>query len=101
MDIFSSKLTASSTSSPLQLDGVVCVVDCVNIEKYLSSADICDDVRRQIAYADRILINKVDLVSEEKVRYYYPYSPILSICMYSMKWSEVGRSSGDYSELYQ
>ncbi|GMH62771.1 hypothetical protein TrLO_g1049 [Triparma laevis f. longispina] len=44
------------------LDGIICCVDSKNILKQLHSADIKDTVKGQIMYADRILINKVDLL---------------------------------------
>jgi G3E family GTPase len=52
----------------LRLDGVVCVVDCVHIGQYLSTPDIADDVKTQICYADRILLNKADLINDEQVK---------------------------------
>jgi len=51
----------------LYLDGVVCVVDSLNIRSYLEDGSISEDVRAQIAYADRVLLNKSDLVSPEDV----------------------------------
>jgi G3E family GTPase len=51
--------------SSLKLDGVVCVVDCVNIEGYLNSETTRLDVSQQICYADRLLLNKSDLVIDE------------------------------------
>lgn len=54
--------------SSLKLDGVVCVVDSLNIQEYFVTSDISNDVRMQISYADRILLNKSDLVTIDKVR---------------------------------
>lgn len=51
----------------LRLDGVVCVVDSVNILNYLHTNELVHDVCMQIAYADRILVNKKDLVSQPQV----------------------------------
>ena len=48
--------------SNLKLDGVVAVIDCRNLGKYLRTDTTAADVRMQIAYADRILLNKTDLV---------------------------------------
>ena len=48
--------------SSLKLDGVVCVVDSANINSYLRTDDISNDVRMQICYADRVLLNKWDLL---------------------------------------
>ena len=59
--------TDDTLDNRLRLDGVVCVVDSLNIPKYLSQDDISDDVKTQICYADRILLNKADLVTAEQV----------------------------------
>jgi G3E family GTPase len=78
--------TDEELNSALQLDGVVCVVDCLNIETYLSSEDISSDVRLQLSYADRILLNKTDLVTEDKVGYnnlYYTVNNFIFIFMKS------------------
>lgn len=50
----------------IKLDGVVTVVDCVNILSYLQNETTRNDVIAQIAYADRILLNKQDLITSEK-----------------------------------
>jgi G3E family GTPase len=55
------------STTRLQLDGVVTVVDCVNILSYLSSPLTSEDVKLQIAFADRILLNKIDIVDSAKV----------------------------------
>ena len=60
----------SSLDSSLLLDGVVCVVDSYNILSYIHDpvhSNISDDVKMQISYADRILLNKSDLITKEKV----------------------------------
>jgi len=59
--------TDDTLDNRLRLDGVVCVVDSLNIPKYLSQDDISDDVKTQICYADRILLNKADLVTAEQM----------------------------------
>lgn len=51
----------------LYLDGVVCVVDSLNIRSYLEDGSISEDVKAQIAYSDRILLNKSDLISTQDV----------------------------------
>jgi G3E family GTPase len=57
--------------SSIQLDGIVCVVDCLNFSDILR---VDHDLghfeigRRQVAIADRILVNKTDLVGEDGVR---------------------------------
>lgn len=61
--------TDDGLDSCLKLDGVVCVVDSLNIEKYLETDDIATDVQLQVCYADRIILNKSDLVPDNRVRY--------------------------------
>lgn len=52
----------------MKLDGIICIVDGSNIEKYLQSSDTEYDVKMQICYADRILLNKCDLISLEHAK---------------------------------
>ena len=47
--------------SRLQLDGIVTLVDAKNITRQLSTTE---EAAQQVAYADRILLNKVDLVAD-------------------------------------
>lgn len=47
----------------LFLSGVVTVVDSVNIGRYLQDKDVQREAARQILIADKILLNKCDLVS--------------------------------------
>jgi G3E family GTPase len=47
--------------SSLKLDGVVCVVDSLNIQSYLQTEDIANDVRMQLSYAGNHLILKLIL----------------------------------------
>ena len=63
--VITSLWTDDGLETTLKLDGVVCVVDSVNIASYLTTPDIANDVRMQISYADRILMNKSDLVDAE------------------------------------
>lgn len=62
--VITSFWTDEDLDSSLKIDGVVCVVDCVNILSYLSTIDISNDVKLQICYADRIILNKCDLISD-------------------------------------
>jgi G3E family GTPase len=50
--------------STLKLDGVVCVVDSMNVLSYLEKDDLEHDVKMQICYADRILLNKSETLTE-------------------------------------
>ena len=60
-------LTLQALESSLRLDGVITVVDSVNVTKYLANSETSHDVRMQLAFADRILLNKSDLMTPEKV----------------------------------
>jgi G3E family GTPase len=51
--------------SSIELDGVVAVVDAVNFPSIISSGHILEHAdigRRQVAVADRVIVNKLDLV---------------------------------------
>ena len=45
--------------SSLKLDGVVCVVDGVNLQSYLTTPDIANDVRMQIGYAGMVVMQVI------------------------------------------
>jgi G3E family GTPase len=46
--------------SRLRLDGIICMVDCNNILHQLNDTE---EASKQIAYSDRIILNKIDLIS--------------------------------------
>eukprot|EP00940_MAST-03C_sp_MAST-3C-sp2_P001497 g1497.t1 len=54
-------------ASGVFLDGVLTVVDAKHIHKHLNEKD-GKEAHNQIAYADRVLVNKVDLVSKEELK---------------------------------
>ncbi|KAK6117021.1 hypothetical protein DH2020_049265 [Rehmannia glutinosa] len=57
-------------SRHVKLDGVVTLVDSVNAIKHLNEVKprfVVNEAVEQIAYADRIILNKIDLVSEAEV----------------------------------
>ncbi|KAL8054052.1 hypothetical protein ABFX02_05G112800 [Erythranthe guttata] len=57
-------------SRHVKLDGVVTLVDSVNVTKHLDEVKprfVVNEAVEQIAYADRIILNKIDLVSEADV----------------------------------
>lgn len=61
----------SELCSSVYLDGIVAVVDCANFAHIIKEDHMLDhgDIgRRQVAVADRILINKTDLVDPESVK---------------------------------
>jgi G3E family GTPase len=49
----------------LKLDGVVTLVDCLNIWKHLEEVEV---MWEQIAFSNVILLNKIDLVSAEELK---------------------------------
>jgi len=60
----------SELESRLVLDGIVTLVDCKNAPRHLASGDSsasASECARQIALADRLIMNKRDLVSEEEL----------------------------------
>ena len=65
--VISTFWTDDELGSVLKLDGVVCVVDSVNVLSYMNAADTANDVKMQICYADRVLLNKSDLLAPEKM----------------------------------
>jgi len=65
--VISTFWTDEALGSVLKLDGVVCVVDSVNLDSYLRVSETANDVKMQICYADRILLNKADLLSAEQM----------------------------------
>ena len=47
-----------------QLDGIITLIDAKHVVQHLD--DETDEVLAQVAFADRMIINKIDLVSEEE-----------------------------------
>ena len=72
--VISSLWSDDAIDSCLQLDGVVCVVDSVNIRSYLQTVDIENDVTMQIAYAGVFLVTHI---------IYFHFRLILIISIYT------------------
>jgi G3E family GTPase len=53
--------------SEIYLDGIVTVVDAKYIDTYLTQEQM-NEATKQIALADRVIVNKVDLVTTDKVQ---------------------------------
>lgn len=56
----------SAVDGVLYLSGIVTVVDAVNIRRYLADPDVSAEAARQILMADRIILNKCDVATEEQ-----------------------------------
>jgi len=54
------------------LDGIICLVDAKHVHNHLNDktgddvSEVVSEATQQVAFADRILLNKVDLVEEEE-----------------------------------
>lgn len=57
--------------SELYLDGIVTVIDAKYISKYLKldKKNEINEATKQIALADRLVLNKTDLVDQEELTY--------------------------------
>ncbi|RDY09026.1 COBW domain-containing protein 2 [Mucuna pruriens] len=57
-------------SQHVKLDGVVTLVDCKHAMKHLNEVKprfVVNEAMEQVAYADRIILNKIDLVTESEL----------------------------------
>lgn len=52
----------------LYLSGILTLVDAKNICKYLADAEVAETAARQILVADRVVLNKCDIATEEEQR---------------------------------
>ena len=64
--------TTTHIGQHIRLDGVVTMVDVKNVERHLNDKEgtakgAVNEALQQIAYADRIVLNKTDLVSHHLV----------------------------------
>jgi len=56
-------------SDHYKIDSLVCLADCKHIEQHLNEVKPEGNVNealQQVAFADKILLNKLDLVTEEE-----------------------------------
>jgi G3E family GTPase len=72
--------------SRLKLDGIICMIDCKHIVHQISDTE---EASKQIAYSDRIILNKIDLLDvddeegesiqniETEIRKIHPIVPIV------------------------
>ncbi|GAB4819489.1 hypothetical protein N2152v2_006535 [Parachlorella kessleri] len=58
-------------SANFRLDSIICLVDAQHISKHLEDAShgVVHEAVNQIAFADVILLNKIDLVTEEQLQH--------------------------------
>lgn len=71
MPIIGTFFTEESISDKVRLDGVVTVVDANNVLRHLhrqSSEEPTSEVVEQVAYADKLIINKIDLVNQDTLK---------------------------------
>ncbi|KAJ2617200.1 COBW domain-containing protein 1 [Coemansia sp. RSA 1365] len=57
--------------SSIRLDGIVAMVDAKNIERQLTEKPVegetMNEAQKQVAFADRVIVNKTDLVDDERI----------------------------------
>ena len=76
--------------SIFRLDGIVTLVDAKHIERHLNAKKpkgVVNEASAQVAFADRLLLNKTDLVKprelervEARLRGLNKYAPIVRCC---------------------
>ena len=62
--------TDDDLEAGVQLDSIVTVVDAINIDKQLNDRrpeGVVNEAQVQVAYADVVILNKMDLAGEEAV----------------------------------
>ncbi len=64
--LIASLWTDDDMDSIIKLDGIVTVVDSLNIKSYFENPATKVDSKLQVAYADRILLNKIDLIKTDE-----------------------------------
>ncbi len=95
-------LLDSSLVSKYKLDGVLTVVDAVHAAKQL---DTRHEARRQVGFADRIFISKIDIVDKiavdllsDRVRHINPAAPQSRVHLGNVRIDEVFNVGGFHEE---
>lgn len=61
--------TNPKISEHYRIDSIICLADCKHITQHLDEVkpeNAVNEAQQQVAFADKILLNKIDLVSEEE-----------------------------------
>ncbi|CEG47175.1 Cobalamin synthesis protein [Plasmopara halstedii] len=87
----------SELESRIFLDGIVTLVDSPRLDFYLKHPDTLREAVAQLAYADRILLNKSDLLSDMKQRASIQRQVKQINGMASVSWTE--RSRVDLADI--
>jgi G3E family GTPase len=61
--------TNSKISENYYIDSIICVADCKHLERHLDDVKpdgSANEAQQQVAFSDKILLNKIDLVTEEE-----------------------------------
>jgi len=61
--------TNPKISENYRIDSIICLADCKHIELHLDEVKpdgACNEAQQQVAFADKILLNKIDLITEQE-----------------------------------
>ncbi|TDH71434.1 hypothetical protein CCR75_008254 [Bremia lactucae] len=75
----------------IYLDGIVTLVDSPRLDFHLKHADTQRETAAQLAYADRILLNKVDLIPDDEQRAVIVRKVTEINGLATIKWTEKSR----------
>jgi G3E family GTPase len=77
--------------SKIYLDGIITIVDAKQILSFLELKDTQNEASSQIAYADRILLNKMDLIATKQERQLIETKLKQLNAMASLQWTYRGK----------